>query len=141
KTPAAPPEKARGSFRQRGLTDGLETASALFAQRRARRAQIEDDQQRWLLRTDGVDYGPFDAITVRKKLEAEEINEYTVVTDSVTGELSDLIDVPYFTDYVIEYIPRRNQRRVEAEQRRQELVEEVKKRSVRASFSVAFGAI
>jgi len=134
-------ETPSGSFRERGLNEGLETASALFAKRRAQRQNIQDDQERWLVRIDGVDYGPFDAATVRKKLEAEEINEYTVVTDSVTGELADLIDAPYFTDYVIEYIPRRNQRRVEAEQRRQELVEEVKKRSVRASFSVALGAI
>lgn len=139
--PATPPQKPRGSFRERGLAEGLETASALFAKNRAQRLEIREDQERWLLRTDGVDYGPFDAVTVRNKLEAEEINEYTVVTDSVLGEIYDLIDTPYFTDFVIEYIPRRNQRRVEAEQRRQELVEEVKRRSVRASFSVAFGAV
>lgn len=136
-----PPDRTGGSFRKRGLTEGIETASALFAKRRAKRQHIEDDQERWLVRIDGVDYGPFDAPTVRKKLDAEEINEYTVTTDSVTGELADLIDVPYFTEYVIEYIPRRNQRRLEEEQRRKDLVDEVKKRSVRASFSVAFGAI
>lgn len=136
-----PPKESKGSFRERGLNDGVEAASALFAKRRAKRMKIEEDQERWLVRTDGVDYGPYNAIDVRKKLEAEEINEYTVVTDSVSGEIYDLIDVPYFTDYVIDYIPRRKQKHLEAEQRRQELVDEVKKRSVRASFSVAFGAI
>lgn len=129
------------AFREKGLNEGLEAASALFARRRAKRENIEEDQARWLLRISNVDYGPFDALTVHKKLEDEEIHEHTVVTDSVTGELYDLIDAPYFTDYVIEYIPRRNQRRLEAEQRRQELVDEVKKRSMRASFSVAFGAV
>lgn len=139
-TPPAAKPKGK-AFREHGLDKGLEAASALFAQRRAKRENIEEDQARWLLRINNVDYGPYDALTVHEKLEAEEINEHTVVTDNVTGELYDLIDSPYFTDHVIEYIPRRNQRRLEAEQRRQELVDEVKKRSVRASFSVAFGAV
>lgn len=138
---AAPKPKKGKAFREHGLNEGLEAASALFARRRVKRETIEEDQARWLLRISNVDYGPFDATTVHEKLESEEVNEHTVVTDNVTGELYDLIDAPYFTDYVIEYIPRRNQKRVEAEQRRQDLVDEVKKRSVRASFSVALGAV
>lgn len=144
--PAAPPrlgeETTSGrSFRERGLESGMEAAAQLFASSKTPVGEIVDTQERWLLRIGGVDYGPFDAAGVRAKLEADEVDEHTLLTDNVSGELVDLIDHPYFTDFVVDYIPQRERRRMEAEQRKQDLVEEVKKRSVRATFSVALGAI
>lgn len=139
-TKAAEPVDAK-SFRERGLNAGIEAAAQLFASAKKERSAVADDQERWLLRIHGVDYGPFDGPTVRAKLEAEEVDEHSVVTDSFSGELFELLDAPHFTDFVFDYIPRRERRRLEAEQRKQELVEEVKMRSVRATFSVALGAI
>lgn len=138
-TPAAP---AGGpSFREKGLDAGFEAASQLFASAKKEREVVDDSQERWLLRIGGVDYGPFDGPTVRAKLEADEVDEYTVLTDSYSGELYDLLDAPHFSDFVFDYIPIREKRRQEIEQRKQDLVDEVKKRSVRATFSVALGAI
>lgn len=139
--PAAPAGTQPRPFRKGGVTAGFQAVSELFAKKKKAREDIREDQERWLLRRDGTDYGPFDAPTVREKLEAEEVTEYTVIVDSFTGELCELVDAPYFADYVIDFIPRRNQKHREIEERRQELVQEVKKRSVRASFSVALGAI
>lgn len=139
---SAPAAPASGkSFREKGLNAGFEAASQLFASAKKERETVADDQERWLVRIQGVDFGPFDGPKVRAKLEADEIDEYTVVTDNVTGELFDLLDAPHFTDFVFDYIPRRERRRLEIEQRKQDLVDEVKKRSVRATFSVALGAI
>lgn len=132
------------SFREKSMNAGLEAAAKLFGASNARGAgaeDVEDDEERWLLRLQGVDYGPFDGPAVRAKLEADEIDEHTIVTDSRTENIQSLIDVPYFTEFVVDYIPVRERRRMEAEQRKQELVDEVKKRSVRATFSVALGAI
>lgn len=137
-----PPSKATGkSFREQGLNAGFEAASQLFAAAKKSREEVDDTHERWLLRIGGVDYGPFDGPTVRAKLEADEVDEYTVLTDSLSGELYDLLDAPHFSEFVFDYIPIRERRRLEIEQRKQDLVDEVKKRSVRATFSVALGAI
>lgn len=139
--PALHTPKATESFREKSLDAGFAAVSELFAGAKKARATVNDADERWLLRIRGVDYGPFDGPGVRARLEADEVDEHTLITDTVTGELSDLIDAPHFADFVFDYIPKREKRRMDAEQRKQELVEEVKMRSVRATFSVAAGAI
>lgn len=119
----------------------LEAATALFASAKRARTEVNDDVERWLVRIQGIDYGPFNGPEVRRRLEADEIDENTLVTDAVTGAQAELCDVSHFTDFVFEYIPKREQRRLLAEERKAELVTEVKKRSVRATFSVALGSV
>lgn len=119
----------------------IEAATALFSNARKARAEVNDDAERWLVRINGIDYGPFNGPEVRRRLEADEIDENSLVTDSVTGSQAELCDVPHFSDFVFEYVPKREQRRLAAEERKAELVTEVKKRSVRATFSVALGSL
>ena len=125
--------------RKESLTNAVQSFSNLFGKKRS--GPVDDADERWLLRIASVDYGPFDGPTVRAKLQADEIDEHTLVTDTNTGEMSELVDLPHFTDFVLEYIPQRERRKIEAQERREELVREVKKRGVRATFSTAIGAV
>lgn len=138
---ATPPPSTGEGFRAKSLDAGFAAASELFAGTKKARDVVDDAEERWLVRIRGADYGPFDGPAVRARLEADEIDEHSLVTDTRTGELSDLIDAPHFADFVFDYIPKREKRRRDIEQRKQDLVEEVKMRSVRATFSVALGAI
>lgn len=136
-----PPAKRPSQTVKEKSAANLEAASALFSSSRKARLEVSDSDERWMVRIQGIDYGPFDGPEVRRRLERDEIHENTLVTDSVTGSQAELCDVTHFTDFVLDYVPIREQRRREAEERKAELVTEVKKRSVRATFSVAFGAI
>lgn len=131
----------RNVKREKQLDDDLEALQSMVTKKRKRASEVEEDDERWLVRIDGVDYGPYDAAGVRERLTTDQIDENTLVTDTESGDMRDLVDVEYFTDFVLEYIPKREMRKIEAQERREELVQEVKKRSVRATFSVAIGAV
>jgi len=86
-----------------------------------------DDPERWLVHRDGRDYGPYTSARVREMLLADEIDEHTPIHDSFNGEILPLVDVPTFTDDVLEYLPVRAKKRIAAEERREKVVGEVKR--------------
>ena len=139
--PGPPPRVKPAATIKERTEANLEAARSLFANARKAAAEVNDDDERWLVRIQGIDYGPFNGPEVRRRLEADEIDENSLVTDSLTGTQADLCNVAHFTDFVLDYVPKREQRRMREEERKAELVTEVKKRSVRATFSVALGAV
>lgn len=90
-------------------------------------AAADDDPERWLVHREGRDYGPYTAERVREMLLADEIDEHTPIHDSFTGDILPLVDVPTFTDDVLEYLPVRAKKRIAAEERREKVVGEVKR--------------
>ncbi len=82
---------------------------------------------RWIVRRDGRDYGPFTEQRVRDMLEADEIDEHTEVLDTNSQDVLRLVDHPTFSDFTLDYIPRRAKRRIAEQERREHVVKEVKR--------------
>jgi serine/threonine protein kinase len=79
------------------------------------------DEPRWVIQKRGRDFGPYPQSEVERQLEAGEIDENTRVFDLYKKESSLLIDVPAFGDFVLDFIPRREKRRLAKGEQRSEL--------------------
>lgn len=99
---------------------------------------VEAKRERWLLRTDHGDVGPYSARTIQTMLEGDQIDEYAVVVDLDDDSVASLVDTPEFTDFVMDYLPRRQKRRMAQEERREEIKKTVKRGSL---TSVVAGTI
>lgn len=87
----------------------------------------EEDADRWITSINSRDFGPYGSDKIREMLRADEIDENTMITDVFTQETVPLIDVPTFTDFVIDYIPERAKRRLAQDERRKEVVKQAKR--------------
>jgi hypothetical protein len=88
---------------------------------------------RWVVRRDGRDLGPFAEPEIRRQLEAGEIDENTDVFDLFTQQTSPLIDVPTFSDFVLDFVPMRQKSRLASAERRDEVVRRVKRTTLVAA--------
>ena len=98
-----------------------------------------NDDERWLVNRDGRDYGPYTEQQIKDQLERDEIDENTQILDTFTQEMDTLIDVEVFTDFVMDYIPRREKRRQEEQERREEVVRQVKRKGSTTFLTAAVG--
>lgn len=89
--------------------------------------QSEEADERYLVRKDGLDYGPFDKEAVLEQLYDDDIDEHTSVLDRTSQERSELGEMEAFRQEVEEYIPKREERRRQEEEKRRKRVETVKK--------------
>lgn len=103
-----------------------------------------EDPERWITTVGGRDFGPYSSAQIRQMLTRDEIDEHTTIVDLFTQDACDLIDVPEFTDFVIEYLPERAKRRIAQQERREEVVKQAKRTGattiVVSSLAVAAGA-
>lgn len=93
-------------------------------------ADEAEDEGRYLVQKDGLDYGPFTEDEVLEQLHSDEIDEDTLVLDRLTQERVRLEDLDAFSAAVAEYIPIREERRRAEAARRAELQRKVKKGGV-----------
>ncbi len=104
----------------------------------------DTDAERWIASIDGRDRGPFTAAKIREMLQSDEITENTRVVDMFTQQGALLIDVPEFTDFVIDFLPQRAKLRIERAERRDEVVKQAKRTGattiVAAVLAVVAGA-
>lgn len=93
---------------------------------------VDDDasRERWLVRRDAGDFGPYSTSAIKQMLEADDIDEHTLLVDLDEDEIAAIVDVPAFTDFVMDYLPRRQKRRLEQAERREQVVQTVKRTSV-----------
>lgn len=105
-------------------------------------ADQDDEDERYLLQKDGLDYGPFTREQVLEQLYADEIDEFNPVLDRFTQERIDLGEMGEFKEAVAEYIPKREERRRLEAEARAELERKVKKgASIGLVVAVAVGAV
>lgn len=88
-----------------------------------------DTQVRWIYRKDGRDLGPVTATRIREMMTSGEIDEHVEVVDSFENSTNQLVDTPYFTDFVLEYIPQRAQMQLAKQEKREQIVTEVRRTS------------
>ncbi len=100
-----------------------------------------DEQSRWVYRKDGRDIGPFPATRIRELLEAGEIDEHTEIVDLFEGGEAQLVDTHYFTDYVIDYLPRRAQAQLARAEKRERVVTEVRRTGRTTIFAGVLAAV
>lgn len=63
-------------------------------------ARSQDEEERWLVAKQGLDYGPYTAKQLRKQLEDGEINEETQVLDCESSLRKPIGDHDYFRAFV-----------------------------------------
>lgn len=86
----------------------------------------DEQEERYLVRKDGLDYGPFTKDEVLEQLYDDEIDEYTSIKDRASNHQAELGEMEAFEEEVEEYIPIREERRREVERRRTEIRRKVK---------------
>ncbi|MFB6375877.1 MAG: protein kinase, partial [Bradymonadaceae bacterium] len=87
----------------------------------------DSGDERYLVRKDGLDYGPFTKKAVLEQLYDDEIDEHTSVLDRETQQRDELGELEAFREEVEEYIPKREKRRRKEAERRAEIERKVKK--------------
>ncbi len=136
--------KPERSYRRARISQVIRNAELAIQESRSETGQAivaADADERWLIRRGTMDFGPYSAERIREMLTSDEITENTEIIDGHTQRVTDLIDCEPFTDFVLDYIPKRQKRIIAAQERREEIVREVKKRGVRATISVTVGAV
>lgn len=86
----------------------------------------EEAEERYLVRKEGLDYGPFTKDEVLDQLYDDEIDEHTSVLDRATQERAPLGEQEEFVEEVEEYIPIREERKRKERERREEIERKVK---------------
>jgi len=88
--------------------------------------EADETDERYLVRKEGLDYGPFTREEVLEQLYDDEIDEHTSVLDRAIQERAPLGEQEAFVDEVEEYIPIRAERRRKERERRQQIERRVK---------------
>ena len=101
-------------------------------------SEAEEDG-RYLVQKDGLDYGPFTRDQVLEQLYADEIHEGTQILDRITQERVRLDEMNTFDEAVSAYLPVREERRRREAEARAELQRKVKQGGV-AVFVVGIAA-
>ncbi|HEY3355499.1 MAG TPA: protein kinase [Polyangia bacterium] len=112
--PAAPAKVPVPVGTQPGL--GPVAASAAPAQKfdvQKAADQVDEDQERWLIQKDRLDFGPYSLKEVRRRIEAAEILGEHFIVDQETGQRRRIRDLPLLRDFVREGEVRREQIRRE----------------------------
>ena len=86
-----------------------------------------NDPERWITHVDGRDFGPYTGGGIRDLLTSDRIDENTQIVDLFTQEAGPLIDIPEFTDFVMEYLPIRAKRNIAREEKRERTVKTAKR--------------
>ena len=86
-----------------------------------------NDPERWITNVDGRDFGPYTTVGVHELLTSDEINENTQIVDLFSQESLPLIDMPEFTDFVMEYLPVRAKRNIARSEKRERTVKTAKR--------------
>ncbi len=94
------------------------------------KASDQTGDDRYLVRKEGLDYGPFDKEAVLDQLYDDEIDEHTSVLDRATQERAELGELEAFREEVAEYVPKREERRRREAERRAEIERKVKQGGV-----------
>lgn len=89
-------------------------------------SEPEQEEKRFLVRRDGLDYGPFSKEEVLEQLYEDEIDEDTKIQDRTLQKRVPLGELEAFVEEVEEYIPVREERRRKQAERRAELERKVK---------------
>ena len=87
---------------------------------------IRDDQPRYLISKENLDYGPYTRTQVLDQLRRDDIDEYTVILDRTTQMRTPLGELEGFVQWVADYIPVREARRRREREQRQQRVEVAK---------------
>lgn len=98
-------------------------------------------RERWLVRGERGDFGPYNTSSVKQMLESDEIDEHTVLVDLDDDRAAPMVDVPVFTDFVMDYLPRRQKRRIEQSERREEVIQTVKRTSLTTIIAAALALV
>jgi serine/threonine-protein kinase len=99
-----------------GTQPGLGPAAQKFDVQKAA-DQVDEDQERWLIQKDRLDFGPYSLKEVRRRIEAAEILGEHFIVDQETGQRRRIRDLPLLADFVREGEVRREQlRREQADQ-------------------------
>jgi serine/threonine protein kinase len=86
----------------------------------------QGDEARYLVRRDGLDYGPFTEDELLEQLHDDEIDEHTEVRDRRTQESTELGDMEAIREEVEEYVELREERKRKERERREEIQRRVK---------------
>lgn len=86
-----------------------------------------NDPERWITHIDGRDFGPYNGAGIKDLLTDDRIDENTQIVDLFTQEAGPLIDIPEFTDFVMEYLPVRAKRKIAQEEKRERTVKTAKR--------------
>ena len=125
-------EKPKRPKRTTSILDGIELPPPLA---------FEDSDERWVINRNGRDYGPFSDQQIKDKLTSDDINEKTKILDTYTQDFQSLIDVETFTDFVLEYIPKREKRKLEEKEKREETVRQVKRKGSTTILTAVLGVV
>jgi serine/threonine protein kinase len=96
-----------------------------------------ESEERYLVRRDGLDYGPYTKSEVLDQLYDDEIDEHTSIQDRVTQSRQPLGEIEAFADEVAEYVPKRDERLRKERERR----ERIKKTAKQGGIAVLGAAV
>ncbi len=86
-----------------------------------------ESEERYIIRRDGLDYGPFtDEEVVEQLYEDDDVDEHVEVRDRHTQTSARLGEMDVFADEVEEYVSRREERQRKERERREEIERRVK---------------
>jgi hypothetical protein len=101
----------------------------------------DGEPERWIVRKDGRDWGPFSVSAVLAQLHADEIDETTPILDTETRALAPLGQVDEFVQAVKDYLPIRLDKEMARQERRDEVVRGVKRTSTTAVLATILGVV
>jgi hypothetical protein len=97
--------------------------------------------QRWVVRRQGRDWGPFDEDAIFAQLDREEFDEHIDILDTMTRQVRALREVPELRDRVRAWIPVRDARVEQRRQQREQMVQGVKRTSSTAVLLTTLGVL
>ncbi len=101
----------------------------------------DGEPERWIVRRDGRDWGPFTATSIVEQLHRDEIDENTPILDTDTRALAPLGQVKEFVEPVKQYLPVRLEKELARQERREEVVRGVKRTSTTAVVATVVGVV
>jgi eukaryotic-like serine/threonine-protein kinase len=98
----------------------------------------QEDEERWLVQKQGLDYGPYTGRQVKKQVEDGEINEHTTILDCDNSSRKPIGDHQFFQAFIDDW--RKNVSKREALHASASL-EKSMKHAGKKSFGLAFGIV
>jgi hypothetical protein len=99
------------------------------------------EQERWIVRRDGRDWGPFTRTAILEQLQRDEIDENTPILDTHLRDLQPLGRIAEFQKDVAAYLPLRLEKELKRQERREEVVRGVKRTSTTAVVATILGFV
>lgn len=105
-------------------------------------SEAGSSEERYLVRRDGLDYGPYTKSEVLEQLYDDEIDEHTSIQDRVTQTRKPLGEMEAFEEEVAEYVPKREERRRKERERRERIKQTAKQGGIAVlGAAVAAGVV